>query len=66
MGLLRGGHDRLDDDDGFYTGDLRALDEGRLTLRELKWCVCNTIRLCIQSNQYEDAVSYLEQFQDAK
>ena len=44
----------------------RALDEGRLTLRELKWCVCNTIRLCIQSNQYEDAVSYLEQFQDAK
>ena len=40
----------------------RALEDGSLTLRELRWCVYNTVRLCLQSNQYEGAVSYRKQF----
>lgn len=35
---------------------------GTLDIRELKRCVWNTIRIILQSNQYEDAVSYLDQF----
>ena len=35
---------------------------GTLDIRELKRCVWNTIRIILQSNQYEDAVSYLNQF----
>ncbi len=44
----------------------RALEANRLELKELKWCVYNTVRLCLQSNQYEEAVSYLEQFKDLR
>ncbi|MDY4693686.1 MAG: glycoside hydrolase family 3 C-terminal domain-containing protein [Blautia sp.] len=42
----------------------KALKEGTLDIRELKRCVCNTIRIALASNQYEDAVSYLEQFEN--
>lgn len=41
----------------------RELKEGTLDIQELKRCICSTVRLALQSNQYEDAVSYLEQFE---
>ena len=41
----------------------RELEEGTLDIRELKRCICNTVNLILQSNRYEDAVSYLEQFE---
>ncbi len=41
----------------------RELEEGTLDIRELKRCVCNTINIALQSNQYEEAVSYLDQFE---
>ncbi len=41
----------------------RELAEGTLDIRELKRCVCNTINIALQSNQYEEAVSYLAQFE---
>lgn len=40
----------------------KELAEGTLDIRQLKRCVCNTIHIALQSNQYEGAVSYLEQF----
>lgn len=42
----------------------KELEEGTLDIRELKRCVCNTVNIVLQSNQYEGAVSYLEQFED--
>lgn len=39
------------------------LAEGTLDIRELKRCICNTVNLVLQSNQYEGAVSYLEKFE---
>lgn len=40
----------------------KELAEGNLKEEELKRCVYNTIRLILQSNRYEGAVSYSEQF----
>lgn len=40
----------------------QELSDGTLTLEQLKRCVSNSIHLILQSNQYENAVSYLEQF----
>lgn len=40
-----------------------ALEKGTLTERQLNKCVRNTIHLILQSNQYDDAVSYAEQFE---
>ena len=34
-----------------------------LNIQNLKWCIWHTVRLCLQSNQLEDAVSYLKQFE---
>lgn len=42
----------------------KELEEGTLDLRELKRCIYNTVNLILQSNQYEGAVSYLNQFED--
>ena len=36
----------------------RALADGSLSLEQLRRCARNTIRICLLSNQYEDAVSY--------
>ena len=50
-------------------GDIRdhasirqALEDGSLDIRELKRCVYHTVKIILQSNQYEDAVSYEDQF----
>ena len=50
-------------------GDMRdhasirqALKDGTLDIRELKRCVYHTIKIILQSNQYEDAASYEAQF----
>jgi beta-glucosidase len=39
-----------------------ALENGTLTEAQLNKCVRNTIHLILQSNQYDDVVSYSEQF----
>ncbi len=62
-GCMKAGNDMV------MPGDLRdhasirqALEDGSMDIRELKRCVYHTIKLILQSNQYEDAVSYEEQF----
>lgn len=64
-GCMRAGNDMV------MPGDLsdhecirKELDDGTLDIRELKRCVCNTINVVLQSNQYDGAVSYLEQFDE--
>ncbi|MDO5336131.1 MAG: glycoside hydrolase family 3 C-terminal domain-containing protein [Eubacteriales bacterium] len=64
-GCMRAGNDMV------MPGDLRdhdcirrELEAGTLDIRELKRCVCNTVRVILQSNQYEGARSYLELFED--
>lgn len=44
----------------------KALDNGSLNIDEVKRCVYNTVRLILQSNRYENAVSYTEQFDELK
>lgn len=63
-GCMRAGNDMV------MPGDLRdhesirkELEAGTLDLRELKRCIYHTVKLILQTNQYEDAVSYLEQFE---
>ena len=66
-GCMKAGNDMV------MPGDLRdhesirqALEDGSLDIRELKRCVYHTIKIILQSNQYEDAVSYEEQFNRIK
>ena len=40
----------------------KALEQGTLDEEQLDRCVRNTIHLILQSNQYDDVVSYGEQF----
>lgn len=40
----------------------KELKKGTLDIRELKRCIYNTVNIILQSNQYEDAVSYEKQF----
>ena len=64
-GCMRAGNDMVMP--GAYSDheDIRkALEDGSLDIRELKRCVNNTIRITLASNQYEGAVSYLEQFEN--
>ena len=42
----------------------KELEEGSLETEQLRRCVCNTVNLALQSNRFEDAVSYQEQFAD--
>ena len=42
----------------------KELADGTLTMAELKRCIYNTVNIILQSNMYEGAVSYLEQFDD--
>ncbi|MCD8217772.1 MAG: glycoside hydrolase family 3 C-terminal domain-containing protein [Clostridiales bacterium] len=62
-GCMKAGNDMV------MPGDLRdhesirkALTDGSLDMQELKRCIYHTVRLILQTNQYEDAVSYTEQF----
>lgn len=62
-GCMRAGNDMvMPGDPADHENIRKELKDGTLDIRELKRCVCNTIRIALQSNQYEDAVSYLEQF----
>ena len=63
-GCMKAGNDMV------MPGDLRdhasirqALEDGALDIRELKRCVYHTVKIILQSNQYEDAVSYEAQFE---
>jgi len=40
-----------------------ALADGSLSINELKACVYRTVKVILQSNQYEEAESYLNQFE---
>ena len=40
----------------------QELKEGTLEFGALQRCICNTVNLALQSNQYEEAVSYGSQF----
>ena len=40
----------------------KSLEDGSLSEEELRRCVYNTIRIILQSNRYEDSVSYSKQF----
>lgn len=64
-GCMRAGNDMvMPGDPSDHENIRKELKEGTLDIRELKRCVCNTIRAALQSNQYEDAVSYLDQFEN--
>lgn len=66
-GCMRAGNDMVMPGDRADHENIRKeLKEGTLDISTLKRCVCNTIHLILQSNQYEDAVSYLEQFENLK
>jgi len=41
----------------------KSLEDGSLDIREMKRCVCNTVNIILQSNQYLDQDSYLDQFE---
>lgn len=63
-GCMRAGNDMVMPGMPMDHENLRKeLDEGTLDIRELRRCICNTVNLALQSNQYEDAVSYQEQFE---
>jgi len=47
---------------GCHDGHWLCLKEGTLDIRELKRCIYNTVNIILQSNQYEEAVSYENQF----
>lgn len=62
-GCMRAGNDMVMPGMPMDHENLRKeLDEGTLDIKELRRCICNTVNLALQSNQYEDAVSYQEQF----
>ncbi len=62
-GCLRAGNDIVMPGAVSDHADIRrALEKGTLDIRELKRCVCNTVNVILQSNQYEGAVSYSDQF----
>lgn len=42
----------------------QSLADGSLDIRELKRCIYHTVKLILQTNQYENAVSYLRQFEE--
>lgn len=63
-GCMRAGNDMvMPGDPADHENIRKELEEGTLDIRELKRCVWNTVKVCLASNQYEDAVSYLDQFE---
>ncbi len=62
-GCLRAGNDMIMPGDPSDHENIRKeLAKGSLTPKQLAGCVANTINLILRSNQYEDAVSYSQQF----
>lgn len=62
-GCMRAGNDMvMPGDKRDHESIRKELDAGTLDIRELKRCVYHTVKLTLQSNQYEDAVSYSKQF----
>lgn len=62
-GCMKAGNDMVmpgaeEDHEDIY----KALEQGTLDKEQLDRCVRNTIHLILQSNQYDDVVSYGEQF----
>ena len=63
-GCMRAGNDMVmpgvkEDHDNIR----RELKEGTLEISALQRCICNTVNLVLQSNQYEDTVSYSSRFE---
>ena len=66
-GCMRAGNDIVMPGDPADHENLRAaLADGSLPLHVLRRCVYHTVRVILQSNQYEDAVSYEKQFHKQK
>lgn len=64
-GCIRAGNDLIMPGDTADHENLRReLSAGTLSLDDLKGCVYRTIKLVMQSNQYEDVVSYMDQFEN--
>ncbi len=64
-GCLRAGNDMvMPGDPTDHENIYESLKNGTLTEEQLNKCVRNTIHLILQSNQYTDAVSYAEQFEN--
>jgi len=65
VGCMRAGNDMvmpgLPED---HENIKKELADGTLTMAELKRCIYNTVNIVLQSNMYEGAVSYLDQFDD--
>ncbi len=62
-GCMRAGNDMIMPGMEMDFENLRAeLEAGTLDLRDLKRCVWNTVRIILQTDRYEGAVSYSEQF----
>ncbi len=62
-GCMRAGNDMvMPGDQRDHKSIRKELEAATLDLRELKRCIYHTIKLTLQTNQYEDAVSYLDQF----
>lgn len=64
-GCMRAGNDMVMP--GFpmdFDNIRKELKEGTLDIQDLKRCIRNTVNLALKSNQYEEAVSYLEQFEN--
>lgn len=62
-GCMRAGNDMVMPGDARDHQSIReSLANGTLDVRELKRCIYHTVKLTLQTNQYEDAVSYLDQF----
>ncbi len=63
-GCLRAGNDMVMPGQPSDHKNIREeLAQGTLDIAQLTACVRNTVNLILQSNQYEDAVSYLDQFE---
>ncbi|MCD8148122.1 MAG: glycoside hydrolase family 3 C-terminal domain-containing protein [Clostridiales bacterium] len=62
-GCMKAGNDMvMPGDQSDHESIRQALADKTLDIRELKRCIYHTVRLILQTNQYEDAVSYTEQF----
>lgn len=63
-GCMRAGNDMVMPGDPSDAESIRKeIAEGTLSMNELKRCITNTVNIILQSNQYEEAESYLKQFE---
>jgi beta-glucosidase len=62
-GCMRAGNDMvMPGDPRDHENIRRSLADGTLSEKELRRCVYHTVKLILQSNRYEEAVSYRNQF----